>query len=354
MKITITQNFSPKEKPSTSALGFGKIFTDHMFVMDYSPDEKWHNPRIEPYAPLALDPAVAVLHYAQSIFEGLKAFITEKGAIQLFRPRENIRRLNDGCKKLVIPQVDEDFVLQALKQLLIVEKDWIPNDPETALYIRPLVIATDPFLGVSASKHYKFLIILSPVGRYYVQGFKPIKIQVSTDYVRAVKGGTGNIKTPGNYAASLYAHEIAKKNGCDQVLWLDAIERKYVEEVGVMNIFFIIDGQLITPELNGSILPGITRDSIICLAKQKKMAVCERKIGIDEIFNAQANGSLQEVFGSGTAAVVSTVGTIKYKDKNIIINDGKIGKQTKIFYNLLTGIQYGKISGPDNWIEFVE
>jgi len=353
MQITITKSDKLKQRPDDSNLGFGSIFTDHMFNMDYNPEEGWHNPRIEPYSNIIMDPATMVLHYGQSIFEGLKAFKTNSGIIRLFRPTDNFKRLNISARALCIPEVDEDFICFALKQLLNIEKDWVPNAKETSLYIRPTIIAMDPFLGVRASNTYRLFIILSPVGAYYKEGFNPIKIWVTKNHVRAVNGGLGNVKTAGNYAASLYAGEEARKNGYTQVLWLDGIEHKYVEEVGSMNIFFVIDDEIITPGLSGSILPGITRDSVISLAKMWDLKITERKIGIDELVDAHESGKLQDIFGSGTAAVISPVGEIKYGKKVLTINNGKVGTMADKFYKAITDIQYGRAEDPLGWIEEV-
>ena len=351
MKLTITKADQLKAKPDDSKLGFGTIFTDYMFNMDFNPQDGWHNPRIEPYASIDMDPATMVLHYGQGVFEGLKAYRTESGAVQLFRPRDNFKRLNNSSRRLCIPEIDEGLALDFLKQLLTIEKDWVPSAPGTSLYIRPTIIATDPFLGVRASHTYRFFIILSPVGAYYAEGFNPVKIWVTRHYVRAVRGGVGEAKTPGNYAASLYAAEQAHKQGYTQVLWLDGIEQEYIEEVGAMNIFFVINGELITPMLNGSILPGITRDSVMGLAKMWGIKVSERKIGISEVIDVHASGKLDEIFGSGTAAVISPVGEIKYGDTVLAVSDGKVGTLANKFYKELTDIQYGKTKDPAGWIE---
>jgi len=351
MQVALTKAATLKPKHDETKLGFGTIFTDHMFNMDYHPDQGWHNPRIEPYADISMDPATMVLHYGQGIFEGLKAYRTDAGAVQLFRPQENFKRLNRSAHRLCIPELDPDFALDALKQLLVVEKDWVPSAPGTTLYIRPTVLATDPFLGVRASFTYRFFIILSPVGAYYSEGFNPIKIWVTREYVRAVRGGVGETKTIGNYAASLYAGERAHKEGYTQVLWLDGVEQKYIEEVGAMNIFFLINDELITPMLSGSILPGITRDSVIALARQLGYKVTERKISIDEIVDADAAGTLQEIFGSGTAAVVSPVGELKYGDQVITVGDGAVGPLAQKLYDAIQGIQFGQAEDPLGWIE---
>jgi branched-chain amino acid aminotransferase len=351
MKLTITKADQLKTKPDDSKLSFGTIFTDYMFNMDYNPQDGWHNPRIEPYSSIDMDPATMVLHYGQGVFEGLKAYRTETGAVQLFRPQANFKRLNNSSRRLCIPEIDESLALDFLKKLLTIEKDWVPSAPGTSLYIRPTIIATDPFLGVRASHTYRFFIILSPVGAYYAEGFNPVKIWVTRHYVRAVRGGVGEAKTPGNYAASLYAAEQAHKHGYTQVLWLDGIEQEYIEEVGAMNIFFVINGELITPMLNGSILPGITRDSVMGLAKMWGIKVSERKIGISEVINVHADGELDEIFGSGTAAVISPVGEIKYGDTVLAVSDGKVGAMANRFYKELTDIQYGKTKDPAGWIE---
>ena len=351
MNISITKTDQLKAHPKDSELGFGSVFTDYMFNMDYSQEKGWHNPRIEPYQPIVMDPSTMVLHYGQAIFEGLKGYRTEDNHIQLFRPRDNFKRMNLSARTMCIPEFDEELVLSGLKELIRLEKDWVPTELGTSLYIRPTIIATDPFLGVRASHTYRFFIILSPVGAYYSEGFNPVKIWVSKDHVRAVRGGVGFVKTAGNYAASLFAGEEAHKNGYTQVLWLDGVELKYIEEVGSMNIFFVIDNELVTPALNGSILAGITRDSVIALAKKQNLKVTERKISIDELFAAHAAGKLQEAFGSGTAAVISPVGIIKYDDKVIEIGDNKVGPISQQFFTDLTDIQYGKAEAPQGWIE---
>jgi branched-chain amino acid aminotransferase len=353
MEISVLETEKKGVKPEDSKLGFGQFFTDHMFSMDYSVEKGWHDARIEPYSEIALLPAAMVFHYGQAIFEGLKAYKTSEGKVQLFRARDNFARFNRSAKGLCMPEVDVDFVMQALKKLLLVEKNWVPGSDGTSLYIRPTMIATDSFLGVRASNTYRFFIILSPVGAYYAEGFNPLKIWVSKDHVRAVRGGVGEFKTAGNYAASLTAGTEAVEAGYAQVLWLDGIERKYIEEVGAMNIFFLIGDELVTPELSGSILPGITRYSVIHLAKKWGMKVSERKISIDELIESEQKGELKEVFGSGTAAVVSPVKEIRYGDKNIEIGDGTPGDLAMKFYTALTDIQYGKKEDTENWIEMV-
>jgi branched-chain amino acid aminotransferase len=351
MDIAITKAASLKPKPDDNNLGFGTLFTDHMFNLDYNPEKGWHNPRIEPYSPIAMDPSTMVLHYGQGVFEGLKAYRTAGGAIQLFRPQANMKRLNKSCRLLCIPEFDEGFMLDALKALLRVEHDWVPRAPETSLYIRPTILAMDPYLGVRASHTYRFFIILSPVGAYYAEGFNPIKIMVTREHVRAVRGGVGEAKTLGNYAASLLAGDKAQKAGYTQVLWLDGVEQQYIEEVGSMNIFFMIDGELITPALNGSILPGITRDSVLALGKQWGLKVYEKQITIDEVIAAHAAGSLQEIFGSGTAAVISPVGELCFGEQTLQIGDGCVGPMAQKLFDAITAIQYGKTDDAMGWIE---
>lgn len=354
MQLTVTTSDQLKPKPDANALGFGTEFTDHMFNMDYNPDQGWHNPRIEPYAPFVLEPSTMVLHYGQGIFEGLKAYRTDKGGIQLFRPNENFKRFNYSARKLCIPELDEAFALQALKELVHIEREWVPDAAGTSLYIRPTIIATDPFLGVRASHTYRFFIILSPVGAYYPEGFNPVKIMVTREHVRAVRGGMGDTKTMGNYAASLLAGEKAHQAGYTQVLWLDGVEQKYVEEVGSMNIMFVIDDELVTPMLNGSILPGITRNSVLALARSWGMKASERKITIDDVFQAHEAGKLTEIFGSGTAAVISPVGELKYEDKIITVGNGQAGPVAQKLFDTIMDIQYGRVEDTMGWIEHVD
>lgn len=354
MEVRVTAAKTNRTRPKDSELGFGQLFTDHMFVMDYSQDQGWHDPRIEPFSDFSVSPAAMVFHYGQAIFEGLKAFKTVDKKICLFRPRDNFKRMNKSAKGMCMPQIDVDFVMDSLKQLIRLEEKWIPETLGTSLYVRPTMIATDSHLGVRASFTYKFFIILSSVGAYYAEGLNPVKIWVAKDHVRSVKGGVGEFKTAGNYAASLIASETAKKEGYAQVLWLDGVERKYIEEVGAMNIFFLIGDELVTPNLTGSILPGITRFSVISLAQKWGMKVSERKISIDEVFEAHEKGMLKEIFGSGTAAVVSPVGEIRYGDRIISIGDGTPGETAMKFYTALTDIQYGKAEDSENWIEVID
>ncbi|NLC07941.1 MAG: branched-chain amino acid aminotransferase [Syntrophomonadaceae bacterium] len=347
--IRIERTTHPKPKPDPNNLGFGQIFTDHMFIMDYTAGKGWHDPRIVPYGPLSLDPSTMVFHYGQAVFEGLKAYKTKDGRILLFRPTNNMERINMSNDRICIPPLDVDFAVEAIKTLVKVDQDWIPEAEGTSLYIRPFIIATDPYLGVRPANTYKFLIILSPVGAYYPEGINPVKIYVESNYVRAVKGGTGAAKTPGNYAASLKAQVEANEKGYTQVLWLDGVEKKYVEEVGTMNVFFKINGEIITPALEGSLLAGITRDSTIQLIKSWGLKVTERRISIQEIYDAHAQGTLEEAFGTGTAAVISPIGELNWNGNKIIINGGMTGEISTKIYNVLTGIQNGELEDPFGW-----
>ncbi|MCH5186531.1 MAG: branched-chain amino acid aminotransferase [Oscillospiraceae bacterium] len=348
MDIKITKTTSPKQKPNDDELVFGTIFTDHMFIMDYTEGRGWHDPRIVPYGPVTLDPSAMVLHYGQAIFEGLKAY-RNGDDILLFRPYKNMARVNISNDRLCIPPIDESFAVEAVKALVNLERDWVPKAKNTSLYIRPFIIATDPHLGVRPSHTYKFMIILSPVGPYYPEGLDPVKIYIENNYVRAVKGGIGFAKTPGNYAASIKAQMEAMDKGFTQVLWLDGVERKYIEEVGTMNVFFVIDDEVITPELNGSILAGITRDSVIEMLKSRNIKVSERRISIDEVCSAAESGRLKEAFGTGTAAVISPIGEFIWNDQSIIVNNGEIGELSNMLYDTITGIQSGILEDKFNW-----
>lgn len=352
IKVELTSQL--KQKPKDEELSFGTVFTDHMFVMDYKEGKGWYDPRIESYKPISLDPAAMIFHYGQTVFEGLKAYRTDEGDIQLFRPQSNFKRLNESNDRLVIPSIDEEFALKALKKLIEVEQDWVPKAEGTSLYIRPFIISTDAYLGVAPSNNYKFMIILSPVGAYYKEGINPVKIAVENEFVRAVFGGTGEAKTAGNYAASLKAQEIVEAQGFAQVLWLDGVEKKYIEEVGSMNVFFKIDGEIVTPALTGSILHGITRDSVIKMLNHWDLPVVERKISMAELVEAHADGRLEEAFGTGTAAVISPIGQLHWQDNDYIINDGSTGEVAKRLYDSLTGIQYGKVEDPFDWIEKID
>ncbi|MDO5349477.1 MAG: branched-chain amino acid aminotransferase [Lachnospiraceae bacterium] len=348
--IRIEKTTCPKEKPGQdNPLVFGTIFTDHMFEMDYVEGQGWIDPRVVPYHKLELDPSCMVFHYGQEMFEGLKAYKAEDGRVLLFRPDKNIERANRSNRRLCIPEIPEDLFLEALKTVVKVDQDWIPTKPGTALYIRPFVIATDPFLGVRPSHTYKFMIILSPVGAYYASGLDPVKIWIEDEYVRAVKGGIGEAKTGGNYVASLASQVKAHDEGYAQVLWLDGVHRKYIEEVGAMNIFFKINGTVVTPALNGSILPGVTRDSAIQLCKLWGVPVEERRISVDEVVKTAESGEMEECFGTGTAAVVSPVGELRYEQEKMPISGNHIGELTQRIYDTITGIQLGKIEGPEGW-----
>lgn len=353
LDIKITRTTSPKAKPA-GKLGFGRIFTDHMFVMEYTRGKGWHDPRIEPYHDLTLSPAAMVFHYGQEMFEGLKAYKGKDGTNYLFRPDMNAKRTNDTNDRLCIPRVPVEDYVQAVKAIVSVDQDWIPTEPGTSLYIRPFIIATEPFLGVDVSETFLFLIILSPSGAYYESGLEPVGIWIEDDYVRAVRGGMGFAKTGGNYAASLAAQVKAHGDGYSQVLWLDGVERKYIEEVGAMNIFFKIDGKIVTPMLNGSILPGITRNSVLELCRSWGMDVEERRISVDELLQAQKDGKLEECFGSGTAAVISPVGKLRYQDEVMTIGGGKIGPVSQKLYDTVTGIQLGELEDPFGWRVVVE
>ena len=352
-KISVTLTTNYKEKPAGPDIPFGVFTTDHMFLMNYDREQGWHDPRIVPYAPFQMDPACMVLHYAQEIFEGMKAYRDEAGKIRLFRPEENFKRMNDSCERMSIPKIDVDFCVEAVKQLVTLEKDWVPTAPNTSLYIRPFIFATDIHVGVHASHTYQFAVILSPVGPYYATGLAPVSIMIEEDDVRAVRGGTGFTKCGGNYAASLRAGEKAEEKGFSQVLWLDGVERKYIEEVGSMNVLFKIGGKIVTPALNGSILPGITRKSCLQLLRDKGYEVEERRLSVDELIGAARDGSLEEAFGSGTAAVVSPVGSLYYKGETFVISGGGIGPVAQDLYDTLTGIQWGRVADPYGWSQVI-
>lgn len=352
--IKITRAAELKAKPDSKTLQFGKVFTDHMFLLNYDAGKGWHDARIVPYAPLELEPSAMVFHYAQEVFEGMKAYRTPDGSVQLFRPYDNARRLNDSCERLCIPQIPEDLFVEGVKTLVKVDADWVPSEPDTSLYIRPFVIATDASLGVHASHSYLFCIICSPVGAYYAEGINPVKIYVESEDVRAVRGGTGYTKCGGNYAASIRAGERAEHSGYAQVLWLDGVERKYIEEVGSMNVLFKIDGTVVTPKLTGSVLPGITRRSCLELLRSWNIPVEERLISAQELFDAADAGKLEEAWGSGTAAVISPVGEMGWEDRHVVVNGGQIGPLTQRLYDTLTGIQWGRLPDPYGWTMKVE
>ncbi|MFH1217747.1 MAG: branched-chain amino acid aminotransferase [Pseudomonadota bacterium] len=350
LSIEKAQKDALKAKPAGNALGFGAHFTDHMFLMEYDKGQGWHDPRITPYRNFSFDPAAMVLHYGQAIFEGLKAYRGGDNRIFLFRPKDNLGRMNHSATRMCMPNIDVNEVFEGLAALLRTDQDWVPDAQGASLYIRPTMIATEAALGVRPAGKYLFFIIMSPVGAYYKEGFNPVKIFVTDKYVRAVPGGVGEAKTAGNYAASIMAAVEAQQQGFTQVLWLDAIHRKYVEEVGTMNIFFVIGDEVITPPLTGSILPGITRDSALRLLKDWNCNVVERQITIDEVFAASEKGLLHEVFGTGTAAVISPVGSLFYKDKTCFVNHGKTGPLSQRLFNEIQDIQYGRKSEPYGWV----
>lgn len=350
-EIKVHQTTAPKAKPTDeSQLGFGKIFSDHMLLIDYKEGQGWHDARVVPYGPLSLDPACSVLHYGQEIFEGAKCYRTEKG-FNLFRIRDNFERMNRSAERMGMAQLPIEMYMESLTALLKLDKEWTPHRAGTSLYIRPTMIATDPFLGVSAAQNYLYYVILSPSGAYYASGLAPVAIFVEDQLVRAVRGGVGFAKTGGNYAASILAGARAKHEGYAQVMWLDGVEQRYVEEVGSMNMMFVYEGKrIVTPALNGSILQGITRDSVLKLAKHLGYETEERRMAIDEVLADARSGKLTEAFGTGTAAVVSPVNMIAYKGDKVGIGDGNIGKVTQQLYDMLTGIQTGKVADPFGWI----
>jgi branched-chain amino acid aminotransferase len=348
--IRIVRAPQRKPRPKDHELGFGTVFTDHMFLADFQEEKGWYDPRIEPYGPLALEPAAAVLHYAQAIFDGLKAFRGQDGRVRLFRPDKHVERMNHSARRLCIPELDPAFGLQSLVELVRVDQDWVPSSVGTALYIRPAIIATEPFLGVRPAKRYLYFVILSPVGAYYKEGLNPVKIRVEDRYVRAVEGGTGAAKTGGNYAASLAASEAAHQAGFTQVLWLDGTHRKYVDEVGTMNIMMRIGDDVVTPPLTtGTILPGVTRDAALTLLREWGIRAVERPIAIEEVVEAAHRGTLREVWGTGTAAVISPVGELAYRDERFVINDGRIGELTRRLYDAIVDIQYARVPDTRGW-----
>ena len=349
MDIRFEKREHLKEKPDQKHLGFGKYMTDYMFVMDWTKEEGWKDARIVPYAPITLEPACVTLHYAQETFEGMKAYRTAEGKIQLFRPEMNAKRMINSNARLCMPEVPEDMFVEAVKALVKVEEDWVPSEPETSLYIRPFMFATESALGVHMATAYKFMVICCPVGAYYAEGINPVKILVEDELVRAVKGGTGFTKCGGNYAGSILGQVKAEKMGYSQVLWLDGEHRKYVEEVGTMNIMFKIDGEIYTAPIEGTVLPGVTRDSMIHILRDWGYKVNETRLSIDDLMKAGHDGKLEEVFGTGTAAVISPVGELRYKDDVITINDFKIGELTQKLYDTLTGIQWGKLEDKYGW-----
>ena len=354
MDIRFEKREHLKEKPDQKHLGFGKYMTDYMFVMDWTKEDGWKDARIVPEGPITMDPACVTLHYAQETFEGLKAYRRADGQIQLFRPEMNARRMINSNERLCMATIPEDMFIEAVNALVKAEEDWVPSEPETSLYIRPFAFACESSLGVHKSKAYKFVIILSPVGAYYAEGLAPVKIMVEDEYVRAVQGGTGFTKCGGNYAGSIIGQVKAEKYGCSQVLWLDGRERKYVEEVGAMNIMFKIDGEIYTAPIEGTVLPGVTRDSIIHILKDWGYKVNETHLSVDDLMQAGRDGRLEEVYGTGTAAVISPVGALVYKGEEITINNFQIGELTQKLYDYLTGIQWGKVEDKYGWTRLVK
>ena len=354
MEIKFTRAATLKEKPDSSKLVFGRAMTDHMLIIDYDEGQGWHDARIIPYGPLQIDPAAKVLHYAEEIFEGLKAYRTADGSIQLFRIRDNIDRMNKSADRLCMPRIPEELAVSAIKELVKTEQDWVPHEKDTSLYIRPFMIGLDAALGVHSSHHVQFIVVVCPVGAYYPEGLNPVKIYIEEQDVRAVKGGTGMAKTGGNYAASLRAGNRAEERGYSQVLWLDGVHRKYIEEVGSMNVMFKINGTVVTPELTGSVLPGITRKSCLELIRGWGIPVEERLISAQELFDAAQAGALEEAWGTGTAAVVSPIGLLAWEDRKETVSGGKIGPLTQRLYDTLTGIQWGTLEDVHGWTIPVE
>ena len=356
LQLTVTRTEHPKAKPEDeSKLGFGRLFTDHMFLMDYTEGQGWHDARIVPYGPLSLDPSAMVFHYAQELFEGMKAYRNPDGAIRLFRPDCNIERMNNTCDRLCVPRLDPEQVMEAIEAVVDTDRDWVPHASGTSLYIRPFIIATDPYLGVHPSHTYLFAVILSPVGSYYAGGMDPVKIIVEHEYVRCVKGGTGMAKAGGNYAASLIGQQKADALGYAQVLWLDGVHRKYIDEVGAMNVFFVIDGVAVTPELtDGNILPGVTRRSCLELLRHWGVPTEERKVSIDEVLEAQREGRLNEAFGTGTAAVISPIGELFDSGVHYTVNGGAIGPIARRLYDAIYGMQSGTAEDFMGWMHTVE
>ncbi len=354
MEVQIVPLQPAEIKPVPKEFGFGNVFTNRMFSQHYSPEKGWHDAKIGPYAPFSLYPATAVFHYAQEIFEGMKAYRRPDGHINLFRPWENMKRFNNSARRMAMPAVDEEGHLEAILQLIALEHQWVPDPPGT-LYIRPTMIASDPALGVHASKTYIHFVILGPVGSYFKEGFNPVPVYISDTYRRAVIGGTGDAKTGGNYAASLFIGEQAKAKGYSQVLWLDAIEGRYVEEVGAMNIYFVYEGKkIVTPPLTGSILPGVTRRSVLRLAADLGYEVAEEPVDVHEMLAGIKSGKVSEVFGCGTAAVIAPVGKFGYKEQEYIINNNQVGPVATRMYQELTDIQFGRKADPYGWTQLIE
>ena len=349
MDIKITKTTHPKQKPNWHELSFGTVFTDHMLMIDYMEGEGWKDARIIPYQDICLDPAACVFHYGVEVFEGMKAYNAPDGRILLFRPEANAKRLNSSGERLLIPELPVEMFMEGLKTLVSLDRDWIPKRPDQSLYIRPFTFATQPHLGVSRSNSYTFCIILSPVGAYYPEGLDPVKIFVEDDFARSVKGGTGYIKCGGNYAGSLAAQYKAKKFGYSQVLWLDGAEKKYIDEVGTMNVMFVIGDEVLTPALTGTILPGITRDSVLTLLRDWGVKATERRITLEELLAAAKNGQLREAFGVGTAAVISPIGEFNIRGERYKVGNGGIGLLSQKIYTSLTDIQWGRAEDKYGW-----
>ena len=347
-EIAITRTTTPRQPPADETLTFGKVFSDHMFMMEYHDGQGWHDPRVVPYQNFTMDPACCVLHYGQAIFDGLKAFRGADGNVRLFRANDHAARLNRSAHYLCIPELPVDIVAESFRALVEIDQNWVPKKAGTSMYIRPTVIATETFLGVHPSHSYLYYVIAGPVGAYYKEGMNPVKILASDTHVRAVKGGLGAAKTAGNYAASLLGAEEAMQAGYTQVLWLDGVEHKYLDEVGTMNIMLKIGDEILTPPLNGAILAGVTRDSVLALLRSWGHKVTERPISIDEVLAAAKAGTL-EMWGTGTAAVISPVGELGYKGERYVIGDGKTGALTQKLYDTIVGIQYGTAPDPFGW-----
>jgi branched-chain amino acid aminotransferase len=347
--LTVTFTGAPKEIPADDQLQFGTVFTDHMFVMDYNEREGWHRPRVVPHAALKMQPAALVFHYAQAVFDGLKAYRKADGSIQFFRPGKHAERLNDSCQRLCIPKLDPDLILKSFHILVGIDSDWVPKRRGTALYLRPIVIASEAFIGARPSAEYQYFLILSPVGTLFESGLKPISILATDEYVRAIRGGVGAVKTAGSYAAGIYAAEEARKQGFAQVLWLDAVERRYLDEVGTMNVMMKITDEVITPPLTGAILPGITRDSVLTLCREWGLRVSERMISIDEVIDAAKSNCLTEMWGTGTAAIISPIGELGFRGEKFSIGNGMTGALTQRLYDTITGIQHGDLPDRHDW-----
>lgn len=350
MDIRIERTAVPKSKPDQKALGFGKYMTDHMFMMDYTAEKGWHDARIVPFGPIPMAPDAVALHYAQETFEGLKAYRAPNGSIHLFRPEMNARRMMNSNRRLCMPELPEEMFVEACKALVEVDADWVPSEPGTSLYIRPFMFTSEGQLALHGCSQFIFAVIASPVGAYFAEGINPVKILVEDEYVRAVRGGTGFAKCGGNYAAAMAGQEKAESLGYSQVLWLDGVERKYVEEAGGMNFMYIINGEVWTAPLEGTVLPGVTRDSIIRILKAWGVPVREERMSIDDLMAAGRDGSLQEAFACGTAAVISPVGVLTYRGDEVTINGFKIGPMTQKLYDYLTGIQWGREEDVFGWI----